>query len=369
MLITVADAATDTESMEMETRYTEVFDTRDGLRCVRLDTGEAAVVDEQGSILLRIDRCRRMEFAEHGFVKVKTSVQEAMRNPDLRNILTRDVWREGMIIPTIYYVDMKSGHPYADIPKILRYGEFEVAYIGGYLCTRNRQYCQVKGDPDDISEGRGVLYISIPRSDAPDQSIIDRMIEKCTVFIRCQISGDEEKMYWKLGGFQDGTVLVMDDEGVHYHIGSDKETGEITRRSLGKADSEAARALMVKNLKDIEKEAEKRDLAQRLAQHEEKERKRSEALKVLTDAEPIKIGGKWGLRIGGRITVPPIYRTIEAPVGHYSVMEAAYGYWGVVAVDGRVEIEPRYEKVVLHEDGTVELTIFKGKVITKKLGN
>ena len=41
----------------------------------------------------------------------------------------------------------------------------------------------------------------------------------------------------------------------------------------------------------------------------------------------------------------------------------------MVAVDGKVEIDPRYEKVVLHEDGTAELTVFKGKVITKKLGN
>ena len=38
-------------------------------------------------------------------------------------------------------------------------------------------------------------------------------------------------------------------------------------------------------------------------------------------------------------------------------------------MDGRVEIEPRYEKVVLHEDGTAELTVFKGKVITKRLGD
>ena len=41
----------------------------------------------------------------------------------------------------------------------------------------------------------------------------------------------------------------------------------------------------------------------------------------------------------------------------------------MIAIDGRVEVEPRYEKVVLHEDGTAELTGFKGKVIKKKLGN
>ena len=47
--------------MKMETRYLEVFDTRDKLRCVRLDTEEGAVVDEQSNILLRIDKCRHME--------------------------------------------------------------------------------------------------------------------------------------------------------------------------------------------------------------------------------------------------------------------------------------------------------------------
>ena len=105
------DSTTDTYTMEMETRYTEVFDTRDNLRCVRLDTGEAAVVDEQGNIHLRIDICKHMEFADHGFVKVKTSVAEAMRNPALQNQLTKGVGYEGAYrIPTIYYVDIKSGH-------------------------------------------------------------------------------------------------------------------------------------------------------------------------------------------------------------------------------------------------------------------
>ncbi len=354
--------------MKMETRYLEVFDTRDKLRCVRLDTEEGAVVDEQSNILLRIDKCRHMEFAAHGFVKVRTGVAEAMRNPALQNLLTKGVGYEGAYrIPTIYYVDIKSGHPYASLPAIERYGDFEIAYMGGYLCTRTKQYHQVKGEPDHIHKGQRDLYIEIPCYDTPEKVIIDKMIEKYSVFIRCQIRGDEDNLYWKLRDFADGAVMVMDDGGVHYHIRRDMGTGEVIWRNLGKADSEAARAMMVKTLKDIEKEAEKRGLAQKLTKHEEKERKRSEALKGLTDAEPIKIGGKWGLRIGGRMAVPPIYRTIEPPIGHYCVMEASYGCWGVVAVDGRVEIEPRYEKVVLHDDGTVELTVFKGKVITKKL--
>ena len=353
----------------METRYLEVFDTRDNLRCVRLDTGGAAVVDEQGDIYLRIDRCRQMEFAGHGFVKVRTGVMEAMRNPYLQNLLTKGVGYEGKyMIPTTYYVDIKSGHPYAAMPDIERYGDFEIAYMGGYLCTRTKQYYQVKGEPDHIQNGPGDLYIEMPCHDAPDNSIMDKMIEKCPVLKRCQISGDEDRLYWKLRDFADGSVMVMDDGGLHYHIRRDTETGDVIWDNLGRKDSEAALAMMKKRLQDIKKDSEARVMTERRRKCEEKERQRRDALKGMTQAEPISIGGKWGLRIDGRMAVPPIYRTIEPPIGHYCVMEASYGFWGVVAVDGKVEIEPRYEKVVLHEDGTAELTAFKGNVVTKRLG-
>ena len=48
-------------------------------------------------------------------------------------------------------------------------------------------------------------------------------------------------------------------------------------------------------------------------------------------------------------------------------MESYPGIWGVIAVDGKVEVEPRYEDVVIHTDGTVDLTVRPGKVLTKKL--
>ncbi len=354
-----------------ESKIMKVFDTKDRLRCVCLDSGEAAVVDEKGCILLRIEKCRHMEFAEHGFVKVRTGVMEAMRNQELQNMLTKGFGHEDKyMIPTTYYVDIKSGHPYSSLPDIERYGDFEIACMGDYLCTRTKQYYQVKGTPDHILMGQRGLYIEIPCYNAPDNSIVDKMIDKYPVFKkRCQIRGDEDRLYWKLRCFKDGSVLLMDDEGVHYHLSCDTETGEPVKRNLGKMDSEAARAMMTKRLQDIEMESDARFMAEKKRKKEEKERQRRDALKGMTQVEPFVIGGKWGLRMNGRIAVPPIYRTIERPIGYYCVMEASYGCWGVMAVDGRVEIEPRYEKVVLNEDGTAELTVFKGKVITKRLGD
>ena len=61
------------------------------------------------------------------------------------------------------------------------------------------------------------------------------------------------------------------------------------------------------------------------------------------------------------------HRSVKTPVGRYCAMESYPGIWGVIAVDGKVEVEPRYEDVVIHTDGTVDLTVRPGKVITKKL--
>ena len=41
----------------------------------------------------------------------------------------------------------------------------------------------------------------------------------------------------------------------------------------------------------------------------------------------------------------------------------------MIAIDGRVEIEPRYDGVEIMPDGTVEVTVFNGKTVIKKLKN
>lgn len=76
---------------------------------------------------------------------------------------------------------------------------------------------------------------------------------------------------------------------------------------------------------------------------------------------------KWGLKSNGRMVVPPLYRTKHAPVGIFCAVESCPGIWGVIAIDGKVEIEPRYEGVVIRPDGTVKLTVFNGKTVINKL--
>ena len=88
----------------------------------------------------------------------------------------------------------------------------------------------------------------------------------------------------------------------------------------------------------------------------------------MQEAEPFKSGLKWGLRLGGRVIVPPIYRNIAAPVGNYCAFEGSPQQWGVIMLDGSVVVEARYASVEISEGGTASLTVIPGKTKTVDLG-
>ncbi len=54
-------------------------------------------------------------------------------------------------------------------------------------------------------------------------------------------------------------------------------------------------------------------------------------------------------------------------VGGYCAFEGNACQWGVMALDGKVVVEARYQKVEIEKDGTVHLTIIPGKVKTINL--
>ena len=79
------------------------------------------------------------------------------------------------------------------------------------------------------------------------------------------------------------------------------------------------------------------------------------------NAMPFQSGMKWGLKVGSRITIPPIYRNIQWPVGKYCAVEMNYSQWGVMAIDGTLLIEPKYPEVLIGDNGMVTLTYVTGK--------
>ena len=100
---------------------------------------------------------------------------------------------------------------------------------------------------------------------------------------------------------------------------------------------------------------------------DDEEAKRRKRLEEIRDALPYRMGMKWGLKLGERIIVPPKYRKILPPVGVYCAFEESACRWGVMALDGKVMVEARYQEVDIENNGTVHLTVIPGKVKTVKL--
>ena len=356
----------------MEGNIQKVLDTRGALRCVRFESGNVGVVTTQGKTKLVVGPFQELSFAENGFLRVFNRRSSESHQARLNDRVASE---EDEVSGREFFIDMKNGELYAQMPEFVHFGDFEIANIGGYLCTRTKKLYEVKAIPAEAWHGKYGLYLSLPYSGEPEEKIKKMMIWTPSRYVVCLLNGDESGVYWKMRVFEDYTLLVMDDQGNYYHVKRSARSRSVARPQrkkavkvfLGQAKNEADRMMIVHAVREIEEQVADYLKKEATKAKREAEKEREQQMAMLVSAEPFNIGNKWGLRSKGRIVVPPVYRSVKSPVGRYCAMESYPGIWGVIAVDGKVEVEPRYEDVVIHTDGKVDLTVRPGKVITKKL--
>ena len=342
----------------------EIFDTReDGLKCVRFESGEVGVVDGHGKVILQYGKFKHAVFADHDFVKLRSSKEEVLHDPELRTML-RD---ERCSCIHIFYVDLKSGQMFGSMPELHRYGDFEVAFLCEYMFTRTKKCYCVETHPSFVRSAENGLYLILALGDNPERDVLRKMIYRLRDCRKCQIKGDEIGTYWLMVEYNDESVVVMDDGGTYYYVRLDKKTGKAVWSELGNGGNVAERSLIHMSIEDIRVEVRTRMKLEKEEATKAAEQQRRKEMKALTSVVPFQIGGKWGLKQDGRIVVPATYRTIQTPVGKYCAVEKYPGIWGVIAVDGKVEIEAKYEGVEIRPDGTVELRVYGGKVVVGNL--
>ena len=78
----------------------------------------------------------------------------------------------------------------------------------------------------------------------------------------------------------------------------------------------------------------------------------------------LQAGKKWGLKVDGKVIVPPLYHHIALPVGAYCAFEQIPRHWGVMTLNGKVIVDAKYEKVEIHDNGIAVLTGILGKTQT-----
>ncbi len=331
---------------ERQRRYPEVFDICGDRAAVRFGNNRAGVVNETGQPGIQLDRCRKMKFMKGDLL----AVTDCAGNES--------------------YIDLKVNRTYREKPVVLSFGCMELPYGGVELLKVGTFFFSRTGKPYVSMRGvdqNGIyfydFYLKIPDYRVPkDCQLVDPVWTTLFDVFACVLAGDEEEVYWCCGRLADRSIVVMDGNGNYYHVEKGKEKRYIACNTPRPGEEDFHTVM-----ERLKEEAGRRaGIAQR-KQLQEEEQKRLKRLEEIRDALPFRMGMKWGLKLGERIIVPPKYRKILPPVGYYCAYEENACQWGIMALDGKVVVEARYQKVDIECNGTVHLTVIPGKVKTIKL--
>ena len=177
----------------------------------------------------------------------------------------------------------------------------------------------------------------------------------------CFLRNDYEHVYWLCAVLYGDWIVVMDSKQDYYLVDSKLKTTYIGCNNP-KNEKEDLNVVMPRLGKKYYKEAmlQKKEMeaSEMLLLHE-----KSEAGHV----ELYQAGKKWGVKVDGKVIVPPLYCSIAQPVGAYCAFEQVPRHWGVMTLKGKVIVDAKYEKVEIRDNGIAVVTGTTGKTQTINL--
>ena len=177
----------------------------------------------------------------------------------------------------------------------------------------------------------------------------------------CFLRNDYEHVYWLCAVLYGDCIVVMDRKEDYYLVDSNLKKIYIGCNNP-KNEKEDLNFVMPRLGKKYYKEAmlQKKEMeaSEMLLLHE-----KSEAGNV----ELYQAGKKWGVKVDGKVIVPPLYHSIAQPVGAYCAFEQVPRHWGVMTLKGKVIVDAKYEKVEIRDNGIAVVTGITGKTQTIKL--
>ena len=174
----------------------------------------------------------------------------------------------------------------------------------------------------------------------------------------CFLRNDYDHVYWLCAILYGERIVVMDSKEDYYLVDSNLKKTYIGCNNP-KNENEDLNFVMPRIGKKYYQEAmlQKKEMeaSELLLLHE-----KSEAGHV----ELYQAGKKWGLKVDGKVIVPPLYHHIAQPVGAYCAFEQIPRHWGVMTLKGKVIVDAKYEKVEIRDNGIAVVTGITGKTQT-----
>ena len=177
----------------------------------------------------------------------------------------------------------------------------------------------------------------------------------------CFLRNDYEHVYWLCAVLYGERIVVMDSKEDYYLVDSNLKKTYIGCNHP-KNENEDLNFVMPCLGKKYYHEAmlQKKEMEanEMLLLHE-----KSEAGHV----ELYQAGKKWGVKVDGKVIVPPLYCSIAQPVGAYCAFEEIPRHWGIMTLKGKVIVDAKYEKVEIRDNGIAVVTGITGKTQTINL--
>ncbi|MEH2863443.1 DEAD/DEAH box helicase family protein [Segatella copri] len=177
----------------------------------------------------------------------------------------------------------------------------------------------------------------------------------------CFLRNDYEHVYWLCAVLYGERIVVMDSKEDYYLVDSNLKKTYIGCNHP-KNENEDLNFVMprlgMKYYHEAMLQKKEMEANEMLLLHE-----KSEAGHV----ELYQAGKKWGVKVDGKVIVPPLYCSIAQPVGAYCAFEEIPRHWGIMTLKGKVIVDAKYEKVEIRDNGIAVVTGITGKTQTIKL--
>ena len=341
------------EELMQSLKYREFVDCNDDFAIVKLNDGKMTVVNRQGEQVIEPGNYYDMKFLQGNILSYR---------PRRKTVCYYDLLARVVIDEDIHA---------KDAPEVITINKWEFVEYNGLFRSRTYEYFALPFRPSqyDLWNYGYYLIYNFQRSTASgcqewiykeEDGGSMRMYKENSEKV-CFLRGDHTHVYWLCADLYDSGIVVMDSHEDYYYVDSSLKKTYIGCNQP-KTESEnlmVAMPRLGKQVYDMEMQRRKKQEEQELLLMQEK----SEAGHV----ELYQAGKKWGVKVDGKVIVPPLYHSIAQPVGAYCAFEQIPQHWGVMTLKGKVIVDAKYEKVEIRDNGIAVVTGITGKTQTIKL--
>jgi superfamily II DNA or RNA helicase len=338
------------EELLQRIQYREFVDSKGEFAIIKLPDGKMTVVNRQGEQVIEPGNYYDMKLLDGNILFYR---------PRRKTVCYYDLLARVVIDEDIHA---------NDAPEVITINKWEFVEYNGLFRSRTYEYFALPFRPSqyDLWNYGYYLIYNFQRSIASgcqewiykeEDGGSMRMHKENSEKV-CFLRGDHTHVYWLCADLYDSGIVVMDSHEDYYFVDSSSKKTYIGCNQP-KTESENLMVAMPR----LGKLVYEREMQRRKKQEEQElllMQEKSEAGHV----ELYQAGKKWGVKVDGKVIVPPLYHSIAQPVGAYCAFEQIPRHWGVMTVKGKVIVDAKYEKVEIRDNGIAVVTDITGKTQT-----